>query len=494
MSGRAFLVAPASIVAAMVVDLSAQFSAPLSALWRPLLVVVVVTLVLQVVASFLMRDAQRGAYVAALLGSITLGIWAAAGILLLVPAWRWTVMAVRRRQGPSTSEIVSLRTVASVGAPIAFVLLLLAVGRASIAFGPWTSVPVASEVELPGSGGPDIFVVMLDGYPRADTLRDDFGIDNSTFRGALESGGFVVDDAARSNYMKTWLSVASLLHMDYVDGIPALGDPPSDPVAQYRLATRVIDQAPLADALRRRGYDIVATTSAFIETDLMSADRVLEPIQPTSFEHFVLEATPIARLLDTLAPNFVGRLQLNGMLDGIEKVRGVAREPSKQPIFLWAHLMAPHVPFLVDAAGEQIPMPDCYPASCTFWDHYSTTLGLTADEYGRRLAGYLEYTNDRVLDLTNDIVAARPTAVVILLSDHGSRYSPDDPDELFHSLFAARTPGREDVFETGTHPVNVFRQLFNAYFGTDLPMRPYGAWISTPLLLDLVPWDAEEVR
>jgi len=44
--------------------------------------------------------------------------------------------------------------------------------------------------------GPNIYLVLLDGYPRRDTLLDDLGIDNGPFEEALGGRGFdVYDDA-----------------------------------------------------------------------------------------------------------------------------------------------------------------------------------------------------------------------------------------------------------------------------------------------------------
>jgi hypothetical protein len=130
-------------------------------------------------------------------------------------------------------------------------------------------------------------------------------------------------------------------------------------------------------------------------------------------------------------------------------------------------------------------MPECFPISCSTFDHYITTLGLSSNEYGQRLAGYLAYTNRRVLEAVRTVVSERPDAVVIVMSDHGSRYDPDDPQEHFRNLFAARTPGVDDVFPAGTEMVNVFRYLSNAYFETDFPALPYRASFSAPRLFDL---------
>ena len=483
------LVSPSALVVAMVLVLLDGHSAPLSDVWRPLVVGVALTLILQVAATLVLRDRLLGTYVTAIIVSVVLGLWAVAGILLVLPAWWWAVAANRRRTGRTATRSFPIAWIGRAGAIVAGVFLLLSVARVAAAFNPLMEDHAPVAVELPGSGGPDIFVLILDGYPRADTLQKDLGIDNSEFLSALARDGFVVDEASRANYMKTWLSVASMLHLRFVDEIPMLEHPTQDPAGQHRLAGRAIQQAPFAEALRERGYKIVAGTSSFTETDLLTADRVLDAGQPTNFENHVMETTMVARIVEMVAPGLLGRLQVDQAVEGLAHLRSIAREPSAQPIFMLSHIEAPHTPFAVDATGDPVPMPDCYPISCSAFDHYFTILGLTRDQYADRLAGYLEYTNQHVLDAVAEVVSERPDAVVIVMSDHGSRYDANDPQEHFRNLFAARTPGAEDVFPPGSHLVNVFRHLSNAYFDTDFAVLPYQAWFSDGLLLDLVPVD-----
>ena len=479
-----------ALVAATIMFLLIDHSAPFGDLWRPLVLALALTAIVQAVATAITSNYLRGAYATAIVVSVSLGIWALAGVLLLLPAWWWAVAAIRRRSGRPPTRAFPIAAIARAAGTVAFVLFLFSVGRVAMAFSPWEAEPAAKALELPGSGGPDIFVLLLDGYARADTLEDEFGIDNSAFLADLEKAGFVVDEQSQSNYMKTWLTVASMLHMEYVEDIPIFQDPTLDPAGQHRLATRAILQGPFAEALRRRGYEIVAGTSSFTEADLTNADRVLDAGQPTNFENHVLEITPIAGAIQAIWPGLLARLQADQVREGLDNLRSVASEPGQGPTFMLSHVEAPHTPFALDAAGNPAPMPACYPRSCTAFEHYITTLGMTQAEYGERLAGYLAWTNQQVLESVLDVVRERPDAVVIVMSDHGSRFDPDDPDEHFRNLFAARTPGEEDVFPAGTHPVNIFRSLSNTYFGTEFPLLPYRAWFSNPLLLDLVPWDA----
>src|SRR5690606_713723 len=63
---------------------------------------------------------------------------------------------------------------------------------------------------------PDIYLLVLDGYPRTDVLFELFGYDNQPFLDELRSAGFDVGLNATSSYSITHFSLASVLNMNYV--------------------------------------------------------------------------------------------------------------------------------------------------------------------------------------------------------------------------------------------------------------------------------------
>jgi hypothetical protein len=50
---------------------------------------------------------------------------------------------------------------------------------------------------------PDIYYIIVDGYARADVLREYYEFDNSEFLNGLEKRGFTVNDSSRANYYWT---------------------------------------------------------------------------------------------------------------------------------------------------------------------------------------------------------------------------------------------------------------------------------------------------
>ena len=130
----------------------------------------------------------------------------------------------------------------------------------------------------------------------------------------------------------------------------------------------------------------------------------------------------------------------------------------------------------------------CRPSPCSFYESRADELGLTRRTYSTLLRRQIEYLNSRILEAVDRIVAADPTGVIVLFSDHATRYDLEgDPEETNHNLFAARTPGRVGVFADDQTPVNIFPRLLNAYLSSDIPLTPYRAWVSEGDPLMLVP-------
>jgi hypothetical protein len=74
-----------------------------------------------------------------------------------------------------------------------------------------------------------------------------------------------------------------------------------------------------------------------------------------------------------------------------------------------------------------------------------------------------------VLARVSEIVADDPEAVVIVFSDHGSRYDPQgDSAERYRILWASRTPGLPGLFEGQEQPASLFVGLLRGYFGADI--------------------------
>ena len=70
---------------------------------------------------------------------------------------------------------------------------------------------------------PDIYYIILDGYPRQDALLQYFDFDNQYFIDQLEEIGFSIPTCSQSNFAMTILSLSSSLNMNYAGAFGNVG-------------------------------------------------------------------------------------------------------------------------------------------------------------------------------------------------------------------------------------------------------------------------------
>jgi hypothetical protein len=478
-----------ALTAAWVVGLFTASTAPLQDLWRPLLIGVGIAVVLGVIVRVV---AQRHRWVAVAIGAawmLAIGAWPFALLVLLVALWRAGVDRIRARQARSpvreaAGDQVTRILRALAAAALVVVVFSLATSGAIRIDGPIVS-PAALDVEAPSA--PSIYLVLLDGYPATDTLEADFGFDNSAFLDRLDERGFDVASSSHSNYNRTLLTLASMLHMEYVEEIEELGTPSDGFSAQTRQLSAAINQSPVPGMLADAGYRTVAIGSSYGEATLVSADEIVDSPTMTMFEEQLLRYTTLGAWIIGTWPELVAEQHRRGVLDTTAAFGALAREAGA-PTFALAHVFSPHTPFVFNADGSPRPPLGCYPRSCGLTTPELARLGISADEYADGLTAQVTYLNDVLVEEIDRLLEADPDAVVILFSDHGARYEDGPADEHFRTFLAARTPGQAGLFGDDVSPIDVFPRLFQAYFGATLPEHEYrAAWAPDDAPLETTP-------
>jgi hypothetical protein len=485
-----------ALTAAWITGLFTASTAPLPDLWRPLLIGIGLAVALGVIV----RVASRGGRWAAIAVSagwmLALGAWPFALLIALVVAWRGGVDLIRRRQGRrSLREAPDAQVTRVLGAIAASALLVTVVGvSTSGAVRLDGAVATPAALQAADAGPPSIYLVLLDGYPAGETLAADLGFDNSGFHAQLEDRGFDVASNSRSNYNRTLLTLASMLHMEYVDAIGPLGAPGDGFAAQSRQLTAAINRAPVPQMLAEAGYRTVAIPASYGEAALTSADEVVRSGTMTLFEEQLLRYTALGGWVIDQWPDLIAEQHRRGVLAVTNAFGGLATR-SDPPLFALAHVFSPHTPFVFDSDGSAVPPLDCYPRRCGLTTPELSRLGIDADDYAEALTSQLTYLNTVLLTEVDRLLAADPSAVIILFSDHGARYEEGPSDEHFRTFFAARTPTRERLFADEVSLVDVFPILFGAYFGAELPTHAYRAgWAPDHAPLEVEPIDLQPDR
>ena len=480
---------------------------------RALLIVVAAIGLLQLGLTLALRDAGRGALVTSVivlaamskvafrtlatapqaLGAPLAALWLGAIVLAILLAIRIARRSGARWSLGTVNRTLNIFSVALVGVAIASAVSggRVAMVMTDLGQGPtWTptSGPQTQQGAVP-PGTPDVYVLLLDGYPGSDVLQRVFGFDNTPFREGLDQRGLDVAQDSRSNYLWTYLTMMSMLHGDFVERIPALQqsrESPSTPV--HPLARQVLNDNPTYDDFREAGYSVFATVNPMERYAMRDADVLLDEGRLNDFELNLLIGTYVGDLVHALWPAFGAEQHRLRSLDSLHALPQLSAETGP-PRLVLAHVISPHHPVVWDAEGS--------PVNPSILDQfYGDTLmehDVTREQFVDEYVGQLVHLNRLVLqtldDLEASVEAAGRSAVIIVMSDHGSgvgidpdRADEGDTDERTSNLFAASTPGHADLFPDDITPVDVMRLLRDAYLGTS-----YGPVAPMPDGLDIDP-------
>ena len=478
---------PVVLAAAWVLDTFGYNGDPLPHLWRPLIITVVATAAVVGIVWVAGRRRVLPSLIAGILVLLFLKAWPLLGAILAISAWRAAAAVGRRmRRGaplpvPGAVQVMRLAN--------AFALVVLAVVLAFlIPRGVIGSMPATAERGTAPATAPNMYFVLLDGYPREDSLHT-LGIDNRAFIGELAQRGFTAASDSHTNYHMTQLTLLSMFNGQYVADLPELANPPDDRAAELRFINRALGGARLLDDLRRRGYTIIESPSAYGATTVFTADVLMRPDGFNHFDRLLVANTFLGALLSILSPDLVDGWLRDAVRAPMSDAASVAASASGTPHFMLAHVLSPHMPFLFDATGADPHVQACYASGCSIWTSERKVLGLSAEQYARLMDGQIRFLNSQILEMVDHLTADDPNAVIVLFGDHGLRFSTGVSTEYFRDFFAARTPGHPRLFSDDISPVNVLSTIENTYLGTELPMRDYEAWQSTGgLVLRLVRW------
>lgn len=310
-----------------------------------------------------------------------------------------------------------------------------------------------------------VYVLVFDRYCRADMLEKYFDYDNSPFLDALNARGFEVADESMCNYAQTAPSTASMMNMNYLDALfpDATEDTQSYVPINKAFTNNIIKQAVgdqwyKIDSWFRGTQDSSYFLSEFAvnllySTALQPAFYYYDEWQQGKYNKgdTVEDAGGGLILYTQEWAAYLVHYQF-GLLDK-------ASNP-QEPIFLFAHIISPHPPYVFDKNGKS---PDLNQSLESLY------------------IGQLQYINKLILEWVDGVIASNPEAVIVLMSDEGMKFA----DSAYGNIKASKTLTKEegieihsanlmavrnlDIYPTIT-PINVMRIMSNECLGTNLEM------------------------
>jgi hypothetical protein len=352
------------------------------------------------------------------------------------------------------------------------------------------AIAATSVVSLPqDQPAPDVYYILTDGYPRSDFITEYLGYDNTKFLDKLTSKGFYVAQCSQSNYTDTRFAMASTFNMIYLDNGTGL----SEVVSTGTSLESMIRSGTVQQNFSDLGYTLITLESGYkwlrwADTDfhfdpaIERARRQFLKIEINDFEKLLLDTTVAKLIIDipfVLNPEEAKRLEeiINSprashrdrVFYSLKKIPEIA-ETISGPKFVYAHIIFPHPPFIVNAEANSL--------------QNSPSNELTA------YADQIAYLNSRLIEIVDTLIEeSDPDPVIIIQGDHGAtvEYEALGIDKsnrlgilnayyLPPTSIGTKSPGinfsgagstdngqNTNLYSTIT-PVNTFRLIFDKYF------------------------------
>lgn len=309
---------------------------------------------------------------------------------------------------------------------------------------------------------PDIYLVILDEYAGNSELKAICNFDNGPFENDLRKRGFHVINESTSNYNITHYSIASTLHMDYLE----LNRKATEQ-ENYKYTTGVMSQSRVKKFLSGHGYRFY--NLPFFDSPGMPAQHQ-DNFLPAKTK-LITSQTFLSRLFNDIIFNIASgkfrfrpllKKYIYGVKNDNEKILRLTRDftasQTVMPKFVFTHLMMPHYPYYFDSAGNPKPLETLFETQPSDINSYT---------------GYIHYCNKQILQLVDDLLtASTEPPVIILLGDHGFRHFKRKVDPLYYfmNLNAVYLPGKNyNMFYDSMSNVNLFRVIFNTQFNQGFP-------------------------
>jgi hypothetical protein len=262
---------------------------------------------------------------------------------------------------------------------------------------------------------PDIYYIIFDRYARQDMLQNIYGFDNTAFLADLENRGFIVPREAYANYQRTAASVVSSLNFDYLDKLQM---PQTEGSADWVPVYSQFQDFRAARVFKSIGYGTHFFGTWWEPTRRMAtADQNHNFYELPEALRIIYEYSLVvdaARLvgLRKLDPLWWQCERSKKMFDGLA---ALSEDPG--PTFAFAHFLIPHPPFVTNPHGRCMEIADA-----------------AAQSRAQNYSGQVQYTNKRILELVDTLLAKPgPRPLIILQADEGpwpEKYAGEEVDRM----------------------------------------------------------------
>jgi hypothetical protein len=321
---------------------------------------------------------------------------------------------------------------------------------------------------------PNVYFIILDGYPRNDILEKHLNFDNSKFTNMLEQRGFHVAKNSFANYSFSGLSISSTMNMNYINFLAdEIGEDSRDynPIIGKDFGLYADNQ--VIKNFKLMGYKVgrIGTATIYLH-EIPLAD--LSPCHKTVhlMDNRLLHAVGNTSMIGYFIERWAEEQQRQIILCDFEELPKISGY-FEEPVFVWSHIMLPHFPLIFGPNGEPIT-----PGQSLLTMNHPEYTGSGWD-IKTQFVQQLQFSNKKSMEFIDKILENEKQSIIIIQSDHGSAFgvnlqdpTDDDAFQKLSNLSAIYFPDekhREMLTDDRTN-VNTFRLVFNSYFGSDYEM------------------------
>ncbi len=301
---------------------------------------------------------------------------------------------------------------------------------------------------------PDIYFYLFDGYTGNTALKEFWNFDNHEYKDSLIRIGFQVADSAQGNYPATIAALSSMFNFSMFQN-PQLFNYNMDLTIQKHIKNNQ-----LFTILKHNGYAVHTNSFLFDKKPFYFSQSDVNPrsffFANTITRHLLYRM--VLKLIDKIIENPYDWISWYYEYDKrVEVSLDKQINPTQnQPTFFYNHLMLTHTIYRYDSAGKHLISNTSEPSKQNYIDQI---------KYNNLIS--LKYFSALVDSYTKQ----NKPLVIIALSDHGSRELKNRNEEKQIQLIVYDSEKKMGEIATNENPINLFRQLMNAYFGYQMPTQ-----------------------
>ncbi len=308
---------------------------------------------------------------------------------------------------------------------------------------------------------PNVYYFLFDEYGGYDNLKHYYDYDNGPFLKELEEQGFSVSYHSRNTEaVATDTIVPNLLNLNYVVKVDESGHKK----ARFR------DNCQLYQMFAQNGYQINLINHVdylgVLGCRVLTSHQTRRTISEYLMRNSIYNKFPQLRaILDQFFVLDYGANYRASLDNALEAGLNCWKSVGDQPTLTVGYIQCPHSPTMVGPHGEELPF-----AQGWNWRDHSLYLG------------QVEFINDYILKLIQEIKTNDPNALIVLQSDHGNRYAihmvqlgewesydPYEENQYMQNILNCVYYQGETFEIEGETGINTMRKVFSQVLGAELP-------------------------